>query len=268
MYCPSQNAPMSKKKDPKNRINTREGKVVCVTGASGCIGSWLVKQLLQRGYTVRAAVLDPSDPKITAHLHALDGAKERLHTFKANLLEEGSFDAPVDGCEGVFHLASTVIFSSNDPQAEIIDPAVKGTLNVLISCSKVLSIKRVVVTSSIASTYSNGTPLTEDVVLDETWFSNPDVCKELNMVPLSKTLAEAAAWNFAEENGINLVTIQPGFVIVPFLQPNLNFSVGLILNLINGDQKFPSPCTFVDVRDIAYAHIFKLFRFPQLMADI
>ncbi|KAI5006629.1 hypothetical protein ZWY2020_033872 [Hordeum vulgare] len=34
------------------------GKVVCVTGASGYIASWLVKLLLHRGYTVRAIVRD------------------------------------------------------------------------------------------------------------------------------------------------------------------------------------------------------------------
>ena len=37
-----------------------EGKVVCVTGASGYIASWLVKLLLERGYTVKASVRDLS----------------------------------------------------------------------------------------------------------------------------------------------------------------------------------------------------------------
>jgi len=37
-----------------------EGKVACVTGANGFIASWIVKFLLQRGYTVRATVRDPS----------------------------------------------------------------------------------------------------------------------------------------------------------------------------------------------------------------
>ena len=56
------------------------------------------------------------DPKKTKHLRSLDGAKERLHLFKANLLEEGSFDSLVNGCEGVFHTASPVTFTANDPQ--------------------------------------------------------------------------------------------------------------------------------------------------------
>lgn len=51
---------------------------------------------------------------------------------------------------------------------------------------------------------------------------------------LSKTLAEEAAWKFAKENGIDLVAINPGFVIGPFLQPTLNLTVETILNLVNG----------------------------------
>lgn len=72
----------------------------------------------------------------------------------------------------------------NQFQAEIIDPAVKGTLNVLRSCARVDSIKRVVVTSSMVSTLFTGTPLTPDVVVDETWFSDLDLCKELKVCQL------------------------------------------------------------------------------------
>lgn len=47
---------------------------------------------------------------------ALEGAEERLHLYEANLLEEGSFDSVIDGCEGVFHTASPVFLSVSDPQ--------------------------------------------------------------------------------------------------------------------------------------------------------
>ena len=66
-------------------------------------------------------------------------------------------------------------------QSEIIDPAVKGTLNVLRSCAKVHSIKRVIVTSSMAAVMFNKKPLTPDVVIDETWFSDPVACEELKV---------------------------------------------------------------------------------------
>ncbi|KAM2065546.1 hypothetical protein ACFX16_028800 [Malus domestica] len=234
-------------------------KVVCVTGASGYIASWLVKLLLQRGYTVKATVRDPSDPKKTEHLLSLDGAKERLHLFRADLLEEGSFDTVVDGCQGVFHTASPVQFSVTDPQAELVEPAVKGTLNVLKSCAKFPTVKRVVLTSSMASVLVNGKPLTSDVVLDETWYSDPLVCeKNERWYALSKTLAEEAAWKYAKENGIDLVTMNPGFVIGPLLQPTLNLSVEMIQNLITGTGTKTLPLSnyrSIDVRDVVSAHI-------------
>ncbi|XP_024025808.1 cinnamoyl-CoA reductase 1-like isoform X1 [Morus notabilis] len=187
-------------------------KLVCVTGASGYIASWLVKLLLQRGYAVKASVRD---------------------------------------------LTSPVTFTPTDPQAELIDPALKGTLNVLRSCAKAPP-KKVVFTSSMASVLFNGKRLTPDTIVDETWFSDPDFCEKSKLwYMLSKTLAEDAAWKFAKENGIDLVTINPGLVIGPFLQPTPSMSVEIILNLINGGgQTFPNTVyRYVDVRDVALAHI-------------
>ncbi|KAL5577960.1 hypothetical protein UlMin_019659 [Ulmus minor] len=235
-----------------------EGKVVCVTGASGYIASWLVKLLLERGYTIKATVRDPNDPKKTKHLLSLDGAKERLHFFKASLLDEGSFDSAIHGCDGVFHTASPLFVKAVDPQKEIIDPAVKGTLSILRSCAKVSSVKRVVITSSMSSVIRNERPLAPEVVVDETWFSDPGFCEKSKFwYQLSKTLAEEAAWKFAKENGIDLVSINPGLVIGPLLQPTLNGSVELaILNQRNGVKIFPNVVYhLVDVRDVALAHV-------------
>ncbi|XP_040995254.1 phenylacetaldehyde reductase-like [Juglans microcarpa x Juglans regia] len=238
-------------------MSSGAGKLVCVTGASGYIASWLVKFLLQRGYTVRASVRDPNDPKKTSHLLALDGAKERLHLFKANLLEEGSFDAAIQGCEGVFHTASPFYHDVKDPEAELLDPAVKGTLNVLNSCTKSASVKRVVLTSSIAAVAFNGKPRTPDVVVDETWFSDPEICKEAKLwYVVSKTLAEEAAWKFAKENGLDMVAINPSMVIGPLLQPTLNTSAAAISNLVNGAQVFPNlSFGWINVKDVANAHV-------------
>ncbi|KAM2601531.1 hypothetical protein COP2_040881 [Malus domestica] len=239
-------------------------KVVCVTGASGYIASWLVKLLLQRGYIVKATVREPNDSRKTEHLLALDGAKERLQLFKANLLEEGSFDPAVDGCEGVFHTASPVQLSAADPQTELTDPAVKGTLNVLKSCVKFPTVKRVILTSSMAAVMVNGRPLNPDVVIDETWYSDQAICEQLKeWYFLSKTLAEEAAWKFSKENGIDLVTINPSYVIGPLLQPTLNLSVEMILNLKNDipsiiSSNYPSS----DVRDVAFAHV-QAFEVPS-----
>ncbi|BAT93469.1 hypothetical protein LR48_Vigan05g012000 [Vigna angularis] len=233
------------------------GKVACVTGASGYIASWIVKFLLHRGYTVKATVRDPNDPKKINHLLKLDGAKERLHLCKANLLEEGSFDSVVQGCHAVFHTASPFYHDVKDPQVELLDPAVKGTLNVLKSCVKSPALKRVVLTSSIAAVAYNGKPRTPDVVVDETWFSDPDFCRESQMwYTLSKTLAEDAAWKFVKENNIDMVTINPAMVVGPLLQPVLNTSAASILNVVNGVQSFQNASFgWVNVKDVANAHI-------------
>ncbi|KAK8960776.1 Cinnamoyl-CoA reductase 1 [Platanthera guangdongensis] len=202
-------------------------------------------------------MIPSSDPKKTEHLRSLEGASERLHLVKANLLEDGSFDSAIDGCVGVFHTASPFYHDITDPQAELLDPAVKGTLNVLNSCSKTSTVKRVIVTSSVAAVAYNERPRGSDVIVDETWFSNADFCEQNKAwYVLSKTLAEEAAWKFAKDHDIDLVTINPAMVIGPLLQPTLNTSNEAILNLINGSSTFPN-ITFgwVDVRDVCEAHI-------------
>ncbi|XP_052886494.1 phenylacetaldehyde reductase-like isoform X2 [Gossypium arboreum] len=203
------------------------------------------------------------DPRKTQHLLGLEGAESRLMLLKADLLEQGSFDPVVEGCVGVFHTASPFYHDVLDPEAELLDPAVKGTLNVLSSCAKTPSVKRVVLTSSIAAVAYNGKPRTPDVVVDENWFSDPDYCKDLKLwYVVSKTMAEDSAWKFSKEKGIDMVAINPAMVIGPLLQPTLNTSAAAILNLIKGAETFPN-ATFgwVNVKDVATAHI-QAFEIP------
>ncbi|KVI05162.1 NAD-dependent epimerase/dehydratase [Cynara cardunculus var. scolymus] len=105
-----------------------KGRVVCVTGAGGFIGSWLVKFLLSKNYTVHGTVRNPLDEK-NAHLKSLEKASENLKLFKADLLDYESIRAAIAGCDGVFHTASPVPPSSvPNPEArlvELIEPAVK-----------------------------------------------------------------------------------------------------------------------------------------------
>lgn len=56
---------------------------------------------------------------------------------------------------------------------------------------------------------------------------------------LSKTLAEKAAWKFAEENGLDVVTLHPGYVIGPLLQPTLNLTSEALLDLIKEGINVP-----------------------------
>ncbi|KAF5947076.1 hypothetical protein HYC85_017304 [Camellia sinensis] len=135
---------------------------VCVTGASGFIASWLIKRLLLSGYNVIGTVRDPGNNEKLGHLWRLEGAKERVELVRADLMEEGSFDDTIMGCHGVFHIAFP---------AEILIPSIEGTLNILRSCKKNPSLKRVILTSS-SSTARARDDFDPNVPLDESSWSS------------------------------------------------------------------------------------------------
>eukprot|EP00250_Pteridium_aquilinum_P009799 c18945_g1_i1 orf=390-1280(-) len=217
-------------------------KSVCVTGASGFIGSWLVHFLLQRGYCVRGTVQNLGDEAETKHLLGLEGAHTRLELFEADLLNYESLASAIGKSEGVFHVASPCFLQRpKDPQKELIDPAVQGTLNVL-KAAHAAGVRRVVVTSSCSAMFPNPR-LPPGTVIDENSWTDIDFCKEREgWYPISKVLSEKAAWKFAEETGLDVVVINPGCVLGPLLQPRLNASSGVLSNLMQ-DAKGRYLCT-------------------------
>ncbi|KAE9596063.1 hypothetical protein Lal_00031099 [Lupinus albus] len=232
-------------------------KVVCVTGGSGCIGSWLVHLLLDRGYTVHATVKDLNDDAETKHLQALDGAATRLRLFQLDLLRYDTVSAAINGCVGVFHLASPCIVDQvHDPQKELLDPAINGTMNVL-KAAKEAGVQRVVVTSSISAiTPSPSWP--SDVVKTEDCWTDVEYCKQKGLwYPLSKTLAEKSAWDFAKENGLDVVVVNPGTVMGPVITPRLNASMLMLVRLLQGcDETYEDFFMgSVHFKDVALAHI-------------
>ncbi|WVZ92198.1 hypothetical protein U9M48_038282 [Paspalum notatum var. saurae] len=243
--------------------STAKGKV-CVTGASGFIASWLVKRLLESGYHVLGTVRDPGNQKKVGHLWDLEGAKERLQLVRADLLQEGSFDDAVMACEGVFHTASPIVTKSDSKACqtleEMLNAAINGTLNVLRSCKKNPSLKRVVLTSSSSTVrIKDEADLPPNVLLDETSWSSIDYCESLQIwYAVAKILAEKAAWEFAKEHKIDLVTILPTFVIGPNLSPELGPTASDVLGLFQGETgKFTAygRMGYVHIDDVASCHI-------------
>lgn len=227
------------------------GQTVCVTGAGGFIASWIVKLLLERGYTVKGTVRNPDDPK-NFHLRELEGAKERLILCKADLLDYESLREAISGCHGVFHTASPV---TDDPE-QMVEPAVNGTKNVIVASAEA-KVRRVVFTSSIGAVYMdpNRSP---DVVVDESCWSDLDFCKNTrNWYCYGKAVAEQAAWDMAKEKGVDLVAVNPVLVLGPLLQPNVNASTIHVLKYLTGSAKTyaNSVQAYVHVKDVALAHI-------------
>jgi len=238
-------------------------QTVLVTGANGYVASWLVKYLLEDGFTVNATVRDKSNQDKVGHLMILgEQHPGKLELFNADLLNDGDFDAPMKGCGIVFHTASPFIVRGlKDPQKELIEPALKGTRSVLDSVNRTDSVKRVVLTSSVVAIFSdnqeaqsqpNGT-FTEAV-----WNTTSSIDRQ--PYNYSKTLAEKEAWKIVEaQERWNLVVMNPGLVLGPSLaKSSASTSLSTMLEIMDGtlrtgapDLAFPA----VDVRDVATAHI-------------
>ncbi|MBA0742979.1 hypothetical protein Gogos_005704, partial [Gossypium gossypioides] len=152
---------------------------------------------------------------------------------------------------------------------EILEPAVKGTLNVLGSCKKNPSLRRVVLTSS-SSTVRARDDFDYKIPLDESSWSSLELCETLQILKmeigcvskvwyaLAKTQAEKAAWEFCNENKIDLVTVLPAFVIGPSLPPDLCSTASDVLALLKGETEqfqWHGRMGYVHIDDVALCHI-------------
>nr|UYV30539.1 dihydroflavonol 4-reductase [Begonia x semperflorens-cultorum] len=243
-----------------------ESQIVCVTGASGFVGSWLVMRLLERGYTVRATVRDPANVKKVKHLLELPDAETRLTLWKADLSVEGSFEEPIRGCTGVFHVATPMDFQSKDPENEVIKPTISGMLSIMKACKDAKTVRRLVFTSS-AGTVNVQEHLKQHY--DETDWSDVEFCRSKKMTGwmyfVSKTLAEQAAWEYAKEHDIDFISIIPTLVIGSFLMPSMPPSLITGLSPMTRTESHYSiikQCQYVHLDDLCDAHMF-LYENPK-----
>ncbi|KAL1292722.1 hypothetical protein HN51_053291 [Arachis hypogaea] len=229
-------------------------KKICVTGAGGFLASWVVKFLLSKGYIVHGTVRQPGDEKY-AHLMKLEGASENLKLFKADLLSYESVQSAIAGCNAVFHVACPVpSTTSTNPEVEMIEPAVKGTTNVL-EASLEAKVERVVYVSSVAAAFMNPN-FPNDKVIDESCWSDKDYCrKSNNWYCFSKTEAEEQALDFAKRTGLDVVSICPTLVLGPILRSSIvNASSLVLLKILKGCESLENKHRWiVDVRDVADA---------------
>ena len=237
-----------------------EERRVLVTGGNGFIGSWIVRILLARGYAVTATYQPGTD---AAHLLALDD--ERLLLLPADLLDAGAISAAAaagGGCRaGVLHVASPCTLADpRDPQAELVEPAVRGTLHVL-EAARGAGARRVVVTSSISAMVPNPGLAAGELVDERSW-TDMEFCKARGKwYPVSTTLSERAAWEYAARwPCFELATILPSTCLGPLLQPTLNASSVVLQRLLQGstDDQADYWLGAVHVRDVAAAHLLLL----------
>jgi len=230
---------------------------VCVTGAAGFIAGHVIVDLLDDGYTVNATVRDLANDTKRAHL---DGLKEqypgKLSLFEADLLEPGSLDAALEGCDALIHTAAAVMLAAPDPQKQIIDVAVQGTQNVLESVARMPSIKRIVMTSSIAAVMSYDQQ--DKTYTEDDWCTSDDI--SLDPYGMGKTQSERLLWEFADKHADRLqaVAINPSVVIGrPLAKHHIRSSLAFIRDLVGWTYPACAPMRLhlVDVGDVSKGHV-------------
>ncbi|KAF5347603.1 hypothetical protein D9756_010684 [Leucocoprinus leucothites] len=254
---------------------------ILVTGANGYIAIWVVRLLLEQGYSVRGTVRTADKGKyLTEYFGKRGFGPDKLEVVVVNdIAKEGAFDEAVKGVDAIEHTASPFVANIVDPQGYI-KPAVQGTIGIMQSAVKhAPGVKRIVITSSCGAVMAP--PSKPSIFTEKDW--NIDSVKEveekgvdaqpMSKYRASKTLAEKAAWKFYEENKANvnweLVVINPPFVFGPPIHEitggpaNLNTSLKAWYDaIVSGGPKTQeflyTSNSWVDVRDTALGHILAL----------
>ncbi|KAI8064231.1 hypothetical protein BC940DRAFT_306485 [Gongronella butleri] len=268
---------------------------VLVTGVNGFIGAQVADQFLKAGYTVIGAARTAAKAQ-----PALDHFTSVYEEGRFSIVEipdiqvDGAFDNAVKDVDAIAHVASpTDLGQTLDPYGELINPAVQGTLSILVSAHKFgKNVKSVVVTSSLASVIALKQDPTGNLDPSVIFSFDPAYVhteKDWNDVAIkivdesvekkvlapasipyiaSKNQAERALWQFRNEHKptFTLTTICPSFVTGALLPPpNDAKDIGKlsttadIINYYTGKTTNPQQPTFVpyyvDVEDVARAHV-------------
>ena len=247
---------------------------VAVTGASGYIGSWIVQDLLEQGYEVRACVRDASNAAKTDHLSKLKAhnRKGSLTLVEADLTQAGSYDQPFTGAAGVIHAGAAVGYNKETPQ-QVYDGCFTQNKHLVESVKNSDSVKRLVFTSSFAAV---GHPRPAGYL-----FTEKDWCGDnveayngqwsVETIPKNRDIAYAMAKANtermiyaagADHSGFEALAILPLHVIGPLMCANhdQNWSwQNCIKFMMNGKGYRKSKggrmlWNLVDVRDVARAH--------------
>jgi dihydroflavonol-4-reductase len=215
--------------------------VVAVTGATGFIGSAVVRQLLAQGRRVRALIEPGLKDKRVRNLDGLD--VDRVTVDVTNLEQ---MRKALDGCETLFHLAA--VYKTWLPNPEILYRVnLEGTVATLLA-ARHAKLKRIIYTSSIAAV-----GLKPGGEADET--NSFDIFDVADPYILSKWQSERIALRFAED-GLPIVVVNPAFPFGPgdvAPTPTGKILIGLLREIVPAVG--PGGICSIDVDDVATGHL-------------
>ena len=244
---------------------TKNNKKICVVGASGLVGSSIVRYALERGYFVHGTLTDKSDITKVKYLKKLKNSTN-LELFSAKMENEKDFINPMGNADAVFIACLIPTYKGKDGTPakemddkrgyqEIINPTVNGCLNI-IKAAKNKGIKNIIICSSTSST--NPVPPMEFKNEIEHWSDEKEQCKAKKYTSATKTVMEKMAIRYCEENDIRLSIILPtGLYGDPVLPIHLNHNPFIWLKrVIEGGsprhEKIPNDsASMIHLRDLA-----------------
>ncbi len=172
--------------------------MILVTGATGFVGSALVRLLLQRGEAVRVMVRADSDRR------NLDGLEVEI--VEGDLLKPETLKPAVQGCSGLYHVAADYRLWTRDP-AKMFEANVGGS-QAIIRAATQAGVPRIVYTSSVATL-----GIVKGGVADEdTPVSYADM---IGVYKQSKYRAEEAVQRLVTDEGAPAVIVNPSTPIGP-----------------------------------------------------
>jgi dihydroflavonol-4-reductase len=228
-------------------------KTVLVSGGSGYIAGFIIRQLLEEGWRVNTTVRSLSREAELRPL--LGGNAETLRFFAADLTADAGWADAMAGCTHVLHVASP--FSSKPPRNpdDLIIPAREGTVRTL-RLAQEAGVRRFVQTSSVAAiAYGHGKGHHHFTEADWTNIHSRDAYAYVK----SKTIAERAArdWMAKAGTGMEFLSINPSAVLGPVWSKDFSASIELVSQLLSGALPGCPDLGFgiVDVRDLADLHV-------------
>ena len=226
---------------------------VLVTGGSGYIAGFLIRQLLNEGWRVHTTVRNPAREAGLRPL--LGGDADRLRFFVADLTSDAGWAEAMAGCSHVAHVASPFSTTAPRNEDELIVPAREGVLRAL-RFAKAAGVTRFVQTSSVAAiAYGHGKGMHRFTEADWTNLDGPDVYAYVK----SKTIAERAArdWVAGEGGAMEFVSVNPAAVLGPVWSDDFSASIEVVRQLLGGLLPGCPNLGFgiVDVRDVADLHL-------------
>ncbi|KAK4202361.1 putative oxidoreductase [Triangularia verruculosa] len=268
------------------QAQTLKKEKVLLTGGTGFVASHVLDSLVTNGYPVVVTVRsEEKGQRLLKSLSSFAAPEQVRYAIIPDISTKNAFDDILTRHQRdepftyVIHTASPYQLSFADPINDCLNPAINGTTYLLDSIHRLCPfVKRVVITSSSAAILNP--PNHREVYNESSW---SEVTWEQAMQPehtyrASKKFAEQAAWSFLRDNNprFTIATINNTYTFGPlsrsltnsaqFSSAEVNTSNRRIWDLIHGKWRdassgeacIPSTApvfTFVDVRDVADAHL-------------